>query len=997
MKQIWKYLLILTAGFTVSIACSKEDQNGNEILDPTETTTPVSGKQITITATLSDAVTKVSFDPAFNGSHKPTGMAHTWQTGDKLCVTDESNSSNSAVFDLIGGDGTKEGVFQGTIADAASYSIEVIPAGESFDTDNEQTQASDGDTSHLKYVASATGVTDLNNFTLNESSSIIGFVVKLPAGAAATIKEVEIETSTDDFDTSTKLNVTITTPGDTDNDGILKVYANVPASWGIPASSKMFLRFKAPDTSHTVYTRYQEFASAAAINPGEFNYLKLNCEHTDQYAGKDDAGTSAKPYLIADPYQLAAVNGLAAESSKTFFKMIDDVDMTGMAASYTPLNTGVSGYTKAVDFDGNHKTISNLAKHLFYVFKGSVKDLTLDAFSNKSRGILAEYIQGTGHTITNVDVTNGTVNYSSDRCGGLVGRINSGTAGTTTVTITDCDVVNTTVTSAGKTGVLIGSIEAEVVVGNCTVSATGSGSSSVTGSGDNVGGLIGLISTKTTVTDCAVSNTNVSGPGVVGGVIGYANAASNTISGCSYSGGTVTATARYCGGMLGSTGDYTATVSDCHVTDAAITTSSDRVGGFIGQIGRNGVTVKGCTVGTESDRVSVHSSISGANVTLGGFVGVSYGTVTKNGDVRSKAYTTITCNNSSTGTYVYIGGFVGYLENGTVEYSDADATMSGIKGHAVGGFAGTLTKEGPCKVDNCTSNATVSGNNYVAGFIGLAAAANHTISNNTSAGTVSGAATVAGFIGQAGQGTLTKNSTSCTVTASGANSGNFAGQLNGNVTVSKCFCTGDITGNGNVCGGFTGIASNGATINDCYSTSTLKGGTRKRGGIAGYVDAGTVSINRCYTTSNISNNFEMGGLVGYVSVETFTMTKCAAWNGKIVASSRASNNWSSAACVGVTYLTCTLTDNYRSPNMDSLIYWGTNSGCSLNLPNSFQHPDVSTTAPLTDPNGAAVTSSTMRPYQGKCDASKTLSELASTTLGWSSDVWDFSGPLPLLK
>jgi len=83
--------------------------------------------------------------------------------------------------------------------------------------------------------------------------------------------------------------------------------------------------------------------------------------------------------------------------------------------------------------------------------------------------------------------------------------------------------------------------------------------------------------------------------------------------------------------------------------------------------------------------------------------------------------------------------------------------------------------------------------------------------------------------------------------------------------------------------------------------------------------------------------------------------------------------------------------------MDSLIYWGTNSGCGINLPNTFQHPNVSTSAPLTDPDGNAVTSSTMRPYQGKCDATKTLSLLASTTLGWSSDVWDFTGDLPTLK
>ena len=37
-------------------------------------------------------------------------------------------------------------------------------------------------------------------------------------------------------------------------------------------------------------------------------------------------------------------------------------------------------------------------------------------------------------------------------------------------------------------------------------------------------------------------------------------------------------------------------------------------------------------------------------------------------------------------------------------------------------------------------------------------------------------------------------------------------------------------------------------------------------------------------------------------------------------------------------------------------------------------------------------------YHGKHVAAETtLSTLASTTLGWSTDVWDFSGALPVLK
>ena len=946
MKKILNYSFALFAGIAFALACSKVDVNS----DITEPVTPDQDakKQVSITVSIQDqGLTRVAFTES--DADKSGGMKLSWEVTDKLDINGEEFTIAAG---SISADG-KTATFEGPDVGAGPYTI-TYNGG---DFENDQIQDKDASTDHLKYYASLVGVNsyqdiaftdawaEAHNGTLTQSG-ILRLRAQMPTTEiAAAVKDVKITAFDADgepvglFHGNNQLELTLSNQVDTDEDRILDLYFNLP-TWeqDIPANTSILVRFKT-DEPHAVfaYTRYHTFTSGLTLNPGEVNAIKLNCTATAQHAGNKsvcDGTTAEKAYLIGDPYQLKAVYDLASETSKTFFKMIDDVDMTGMT-DYVPINEGVTNYAQVVDFNGNHKTVSNLGKHLFYVLKGSVYDLSLDACLVDARGILAEFIQGTGNTVTNITVSNGKVNYtgsydSSKGTGGLIGTINNGSG------------------------------------------------------------------TAVTITNCKVSNTDVKAEGLVGGVIGYANSVIN-MSGCEYSGGTVTASNRWCGGMLGSTGDFASTITDCHVMNATVTSSSDRVGGFTGQIGRNGVTVKGCTVGTESQKVTVHSSLSGATVNLGGFAGVCYGTVTKNGEVRNKAFVNITCDNSNAGTTVNIGGFVGYLEKCSIDYSDANATISSIRGHQVGGFAAILTNAGTCTIDNCTASGTVTGNNYVAGFIGLANAADHVITNNTSAGSVSGAATVAGFVGMASQGTWTKNSTSCTVSASGANIGGFAGQLNGIVTVSKCFTTGTVTGSGNVCGGFTAIASNGATINDCYSTSDLGGGTRKRGGLVGYVDAGTVSINRCYTTSNISNNFEMGGLIGFVSVETLTMTKCAAWNGTLVAGSRADNNWSSAACVGVTYLTCTLTDNYRSPEMDLLAYWGTNSGCSINLPNSFQHPNVSSSTPLTDPSGNAVTSSTMRPYQGKCEEGKTLSQLASTTLGWSSDVWDFTGDLPTLK
>lgn len=901
---------------------------------------PAAKKQVTVTASIpADGITtRVALTQ--DETNKKT-IKLSWENDDVITINGEPFAIDPTTISSNG----KTAQFTGNDPGSGPYTIaySALPGGFA-----EQTQSADGNTDHLGYGASLAGVTDYEVFSFDsewaaangatlKQSSVLRLRALLPADVASNVQKVIFKASDNVFAGGNTLTVTLTVPGTEGTDNELDVYATLPAG-DVTLSEDMdlLIQFQVSDAAYDKYTAYRKVASGTHfVVSGQSQYLGIKCTNIEQYAGTNDAGTEDNPYLIGDRHQLAAVHDLASTTSKTYFKMIDDVDMTDMT-SYVPINDGVTGYTQVVDFDGNDKTVSHLGKHLFYVLKGDVYDLILEDCSVNSRGILAEYIQGTGHTVTNVNVNDGTVNYTGSYdntkgIGGLIGTINNGSG------------------------------------------------------------------TVVTITDCKVRNTNVTAKGLVGGVIGYANSIIN-MSGCEYSGGTVTASNnRWCGGMLGSTGDFASTIADCQVMNATVTSSSDRVGGFTGQIGRNGVTVKGCTVGTESQKVTVHSSLSGATVNLGGFAGVCYGIVTKNGEVRNKAFVNITCDNSNAGTSVNIGGFVGYLEKCSIDYSDANATISSIRGHQVGGFAAFLTNAGTCTIDNCTASGTVTGNNFVAGFIGQANAADHVITNNTSAGSVSGAATVAGFVGMASQGTWTKNSTSCTVSASGANSGGFAGQLNGNVTVSKCFTTGTVTGSGNVCGGFTAIASNGATINDCYSTSDLGGGTRKRGGLVGYVDAGTVSINRCYTTSNISNNFEMGGLIGFVSVETLTMTKCAAWNGTLVASSRADNNWSSAACVGVTYPSCTLTDNYRSPDMDLLAYWGTNSGCSINLPNSFQHPNVSPSTPLTDPSGNAVTSSTMRPYQGKCEEGKTLSQLASTTLGWSGDVWDFTGDLPVLK
>lgn len=1000
MKKIFNFALAAAAVIALSAACTKEigTENENPGENNQEQVVKPIGKTITITATLLD--TKVSFDPAFDSGHKPTGMSHTWQTGDKLLVTDESNTANNGEFTLVSGEGTDTGVFEGTIADAASYSVEVVPAGTPSEGTT-QTQAKDGDTSHLKFVASATGVTDLKNFTLSETSSIIGIIAKLPADAAVTINQLVIEKSTDDFATSETLTINLTAQEDVNTDDILEVYANIPAGWGIAAGTKMFLRFGSLNANHKVYTRYQEFASAPTLKAGEFNYIKMNCSNIDKYAGSADQGTATAPYLIADPYQMDAMHQLMQRGEQKYFKLIDNIDMTGIV--WFPLNNGYpeSGgtkytgnvYDKALDFNGNGKTISNLSTKkdnitdsdeyasIFGVLMGNVYNLTIDnatIYPRRKCGILAGYV-GTGSygpdhcEVTNITIKNSKLENGGSYCGALAGQSAKNGNVFSNITITDC-----TVSTTGYAAGLIASISSSATVSDITVqgtdvTSTGSTNTSTLADDGFAGGIAAAVKAAVDFDNCEYKSATITGPK-------NTNESPSTNS-------------RYVGGLVGYVSNNATTFDDCKVNSVKLALNESGsnnngryMGGAFGYIGSS--VVVGESIGCSVTDLSANDNIRNY---VGGFIGYNDGGTIKN------------C--SAAGSFTSrggLGGFVAFSKGGTYSDDTAAVTISGVGN--LGGFVGITDSTAP-EFTRCSAsgNITASGS-YAGGFAGYSPVGEYNACNAagdvTSSNTYSG-----GFVGCIIDGKITKCSASGSVSATANFAGGFAGgtgdpnssAVGGTVTISKSMASGNAQGNSTV-SGFVAYAIDGTLeISDSYSSGNVLGNNRRRGGLVAWVENANTTITNCYASGTIVGTFEIGGLVGLLSTSNLNMSKSAAWNSSITANSRAATNWSSAACVGVTYLTSTLTNNYRNPDMNSLIYWGTNSGCSLNLPNTFQHPDVSSSAPLTDPNGNAVTSSTMRPYQGKCDATKTLSTLASTTLGWSGDVWDFTADLPTLK
>ena len=592
-------------------------------------------------------------------------MAHTWQTGDKLRITDASDATKTALFDLVDGAGTATGTFEGTGFEAASYNVEAVPQG-SFSSGFTQTQAKDGATDHLQFVATATGVTDLENFSLTETSGIVGVIAKLPKDVAGTITALEIEAKVAVLPMPIQVTVNLTAQEDVDSDDILKIYANAPTGFAIPAGAEVFLRFKSTNENHTVYTRYQKFDTALLPVQGKFNYVKFNCSHIDQSAGANDDGTSTDPYLIADKYQMQAMHVLAVPGNQTYFKMMDDVDLEGIA--WTPLNVP-SPYDIGIDFNGNGKTVNHLSSTGKYasfagVLNGSVYNVFFDnatiTTSQDKAGVVAGYLGSSGSGISaecrDITVRKSKVTSTSNNVGGL-----AGIASKLSNDIVNCHVIDFEGSGVYYVGGLLGCIDGQWTVSDCSSSGTISSSNTESNKDICLGGLVGDMKGNATVTKCSssvrvnqttngrdlgglvgrlqtvtveksFSTGNVTGKQRnVGGFIGLITNTQGTssVSNC-YSTGNVSANA-YSGGFLGLHEKGTASISNCYAT-GDVNGSGFGLGGIIGFAGAEAMTMSK-TVAWNGHVVP--ANYGSANWSSGAVVGVAFPTCTLADNYRS--------------------------------------------------------------------------------------------------------------------------------------------------------------------------------------------------------------------------------------------------------------------------------------------------------------------------------------------------------------------------
>ena len=441
----------------------------------------------------------------------------------------------------------------------------------------------------------------------------------------------------------------------------------------------------------------------------------------------------------------------------------------------------------------------------------------------------------------------------------------------------------------------------------------------------------------------------------------------------------------------------------------------------------NGHKISNLTVGSDQAYPSLVGVLNGsvkdltfegANITGGNNVaGVLAGYIGSSSSAIAGDISNITVKNSKvTGSKRGLGGIAGMLSkvNETVENCHVINTEVTSTSDRVGGLFGQ-TEKGILVKDCTAENVNVSGTINIGGLVGVGYGS---FTNCTSSGSIFSTnaesnkdIALGGLVGYFENGTISKCSSSVSIdqTTNGRDIGGLVGKML-IAKVEKSYSTGNVSGIQRNVGGLIGLITNNGSgdsvVSDSYCTGNVHANAYS-GGLLGLFEKGNASITNCYATGEVDGaGFAMGGLIGVAAAATIEMKNSAAWSGSVKAANVGEANWSSGAVVGVTYPTCTLEGNYRNPSMKLTAYWGTEEGYTVQLAPDYSQADVSATTPLTDSTGTQMEDvSTANgqphypqyPYQGHVDTGKTLSQLASTTLGWSSDVWDFSGELPKLK
>lgn len=348
------------------------------------------------------------------------------------------------------------------------------------------------------------------------------------------------------------------------------------------------------------------------------------------YASGD--GSISNPYLICTADQLNNIGKTSADWS-SYFTLKADIDLTyfdGSSAEKTFTSIGnidtLLAYTGT--FDGDNHTISN------YTFPTT-------GAGTSGAGIFS-YIQG---TVKNLIMSNASVSGTNQTYVGILA------AYAKDANISNISVTNSTVTGSSNVGGAIGLVE------NGTFSKIQATGMAIAGTTE-VGGLIGLL------LGGVLSNLNssgtINGSSNVGGLIGYMELGTNTLS-LSYSTATVSTTNNFAGGLVGSMG-FPSGGGVHTITDSFF------AGGISGVSRLGGIT--GALYGSISNVYS-SGSVTGSGTFNGGLVGQSVTASFQN------SYSTATVSGTTSVGGAIGGGVVGSINN--VYYTDSHNNAKGTQ------------------------------------------------------------------------------------------------------------------------------------------------------------------------------------------------------------------------------------------------------------------------------------------------------------------------------
>ena len=673
----------------------------NKAVDPVSV--PDNGL-VTISASIPDGpATKVAAAAA------ETGLAWKWEERDQIAVA----GVNTSVFDIEDGFTDHQADFIGKPVAGNAFSI-FYPGTFGSVAELEaaawtgQVQTGNGSTAHLKYQALLAGVDAFETFEFSDAwaaehkgtfkqSGVLKFVLTLPEGVTApesvAIMADDAVFCVDNAGTkasSLTLALNEVTLGE---DRVLTAWMSLP--WQevkVAAGTKLTVVVVADGGSH--WQRETTLAAEASLLPGKVNTVTLDATGwtgSGHYAGGE--GTAESPWLIADAASLRAVRGDLVSGETKYFKMIQDVDISG--AEWAPLNNE-GNFDKFINFDGNGKTISGLTitEPVAYasfagVLYGTLKDVTFEGASinagNNKAGVVCGYL-GTNKNLTECLLTGVTVKDSAIEgaayLGGVIGQV------AIVTTVTDCHILNSTVTSSvNNVGGFVGVPD---VAGAAFEDCSAEGVKVVsTAAVQYAGGFVGNINKVTNFTRCLVKDAVIDAPNTkrVGGFAGQAGKYDGVITGCVVENATIDC-GQNSGGFVGV--NYFGSIEKCAVIGGKITANSSHVGGFAGY--PEGTAALNSKI---SDSYATMEVVGGEQAEVGGFIGIAKGLI-----IVERCYAA----GAVSGTHESTGAFAGRVDVNTASISAC------IGWNATLPFAGTMVEEATGVTNNYVgTEGTISG------------------------------------------------------------------------------------------------------------------------------------------------------------------------------------------------------------------------------------------------------------------------------------------------